>query len=60
MLAITYIQSIFASAASEDVNDQAIEQISETLRRTHKLKADDADDFSVRSQAEMVQMFSSA
>ncbi len=59
MLAITYIQSIFASAASEDVNDQAIEQISETLRRTHKLKADDADDFSVRSQAEMVQMFSS-
>jgi putative ABC transport system permease protein len=59
MLAITYIQSIFASAASEEVNDQAIEQISETLRRTHKLKADDDDDFNVRSQAEMVQMFSS-
>jgi len=59
MLAITYIQSIFASAASEDVNDQAIEQITETLRRAHKLKASDDDDFNVRSQAEMVQMFSS-
>ena len=59
MLAITYIQSIFASAASEDVNDQAIDQITETLRRTHKLKADADDDFNVRSQAEMVQMFSS-
>jgi len=59
MLAITYIQSIFASAASEDLNEEAIAQISETLRRTHKLKAGAADDFSVRSQAEMVQMFSS-
>ncbi|PTN08475.1 ABC transporter permease [Mangrovibacterium marinum] len=59
MLAITHIQSIFASAASEELNDQAIEQITETLRRTHKLKATDDDDFNVRSQAEMVQMFSS-
>ncbi len=59
MLAITYIQTIFASAVSEERNDEAIEQISETLRRTHKLKASDSDDFNVRSQAEMVQMFSS-
>ncbi|WP_163717107.1 ABC transporter permease [Mangrovibacterium lignilyticum] len=59
MLAITYIQNIFASAASEGQNDEAIEQLSETLRRTHKIKAADADDFNVRSQAEMVQTFSS-
>lgn len=59
ILAITYIQGIFASAASEKQNDKAINEISETLRRTHKIKSGDADDFRVRSQAELVQTFSS-
>lgn len=59
MLAITYIQSIFASAESEEKNDLAIEQLTETLHRTHKIKSNEEDDFSVRSQAEMVQTFSS-
>ena len=59
ILAITHIQSIAASAASESQNDAAITQITESLRRSHKLKATDEDDFQVRSQSEMVQMFSS-
>jgi putative ABC transport system permease protein len=59
ILAITHIQSIAASAASESQNDAAIEQITASLRRSHKLKTGDADDFQVRSQSEMVQMFSS-
>lgn len=59
MLAITYIQSIFASAESEEKNDLAIEQLSETLRRTHKIGPNDEDDFNVRSQTEMVQTFTS-
>ena len=59
ILAITHIQSIAASAASEELNDAAITQITESLRSSHKLKASEEDDFQVRSQAEMVQMFSS-
>lgn len=59
ILAITHIQSIAASAASEELNDAAITQITESLRSSHKLKTGEEDDFQVRSQAEMVQMFSS-
>jgi len=59
ILAITHIQSITASAASESQNEAAIEQITASLRRSHKLKTTDVDDFQVRSQSEMVQMFSS-
>jgi len=59
ILAITHIQSIAASAASESQNSTAIEQITASLRQSHKLKTGDEDDFQVRSQSEMVQMFSS-
>ncbi len=59
ILAITHIQSIAASAASEALNDVAITQLTESLRNSHKLKVGEADDFQVRSQSEMVQMFSS-
>src|SRR5665647_327405 len=59
ILAITHIQSIYASAASESQNEAAIEQMTESLRHSHKLKMNDANDFQVRSQSEMVQMFSS-
>jgi len=59
ILAITHIQSIAASAVSEELNDAAISQITESLRTSHKIKEGEEDDFQVRSQAEMVQMFSS-
>ncbi|MDP3913478.1 MAG: ABC transporter permease [Bacteroidota bacterium] len=59
ILAITHIQSIAASAASEELNDVAITQLTESLRSSHKLNAGEEDDFQVRSQSEMVQMFSS-
>lgn len=59
ILAITYIQSIFASAVSEEKNNDAIDQVTTSLRKTHKLKDGVTDDFQVRSQAEMVQTFSS-
>jgi putative ABC transport system permease protein len=59
VLAITYIQSIFASAVSEEKNNDAIDQVTASLRKTHKLKDGETDDFQVRSQAEMVQTFSS-
>jgi len=59
ILAITHIQSIAASAASETQNEAAIDQITESLRKSHKIKEGEADDFRVRSQSEMVQTFSS-
>ncbi len=59
VLAITHIQSIFASAVSEEKNNEAIDQITASLRKSHKLNDGETDDFQVRSQAEMVQTFSS-
>jgi len=59
ILAITYIQGIFASAASESLNDQAIDQLTQTLRTAHKIKTGGKDNFRVMSQSEMVQTFSS-
>ncbi|PWM10999.1 MAG: multidrug ABC transporter substrate-binding protein [Flavobacteriales bacterium] len=59
VLAITYLQSIYASAVSEEATDMAIGEISEILRTNHKLKAADEDDFTVRSQAELSSMLSS-
>ena len=59
ILAITHVQSIAASAASEELNNVAITQITESLRGSQKLREGEEDNFQVRSQAEMVQMFSS-
>jgi putative ABC transport system permease protein len=59
ILAIPYIQSIYASAVSEEKNDQAIDQMTVAIRKTHKLQNGETDDFQVRSQAELVQTFSS-
>lgn len=59
ILAITYIQAINTSAVSEAKTQQAIDEITATLRTQHKIKEGDDDDFTVRSQAELVKMFSS-
>lgn len=59
VLAITYLQSIFASALKEEYTDAAIEEISEILRRNHKLQLTDDDDFNIRSQEELSSMLNS-
>ena len=56
LLAQTYLQGIFASALSEGMTDYATEEIAEILRRNHKLKDTDEDDFSIRSQEELSTM----
>ena len=48
MLAVTYLQGIFASALSEDMTDYATDEITTILRRNHKLKENDDDDFTIR------------
>lgn len=59
LLAVTYLQSIFASALSEDMTDNATEEITTLLRENHKLKATDEDDFTIRSQQELSTMLNS-
>lgn len=59
VLAITYLQGIYCSALSEDMTDLATEEISTILRRNHKLRLNDEDDFSIRSQQELRSMLSS-
>lgn len=59
VLAITHLQGINASAIKEEYTEQAIDEISELLRRNHKLKLTDEDDFTVRSMQELSNMMTS-
>src|SRR5215472_8323352 len=49
ILAIPYIQNIYASAVDENSTDQASNEMSQILRTSHKLKPNDEDDFLVRT-----------
>lgn len=59
ILAITHLQEIVCSALSEGYTDDAIGEITDILRTNHRLKADDDDDFSIRSQQELSSMLTS-
>ena len=56
LLAVQHLQGIFASALTEGMTDNATDEISTILRRTHKLTADEEDDFTIRSQQELSNM----
>ena len=57
--AITWVQSIYTSAVDSKSTALAATQIEETLRRTHKIKASDQNDFTIRNQTELLSTFSS-
>lgn len=59
VLAIDYLQMLFASAVTDEKTEQAIDEISTILRKNHKLKETDDDDFNIRSQQELSSMMSS-
>ena len=56
--AVDYINGIYASALSEEKSPLAIQEVTEVLRRTHKIKSQE-DDFRVMSQSELIQTVSS-
>lgn len=56
LLAQTYLSGIFASALTEDMTEEAVDEISGILRREHKLKETDDDDFDIRTQQELSSM----
>jgi len=55
----TYFSSIICSAVTEELSDAAIEELTQILRENHKIKEGDDDDFTIRSQAEMMETMSS-
>lgn len=56
LLAQTYLSGIFASALTEDMTEEAVDEITNILRREHKLKETDDDDFTIRTQQELSSM----
>ncbi|MDR1258745.1 MAG: ABC transporter permease [Tannerellaceae bacterium] len=59
VLAITYLQGMTASAVMEEYSDAAIDEITEILRRNHKLRDEDENDFNIRSMEELSSTISS-
>ena len=59
LLAQPDLEGICAPALSEDKRDYATEEIPTLPRRNHKLQADEADDFTIRSQQELSTMLNS-
>ena len=59
LAAQTHFNNILCSAITEELSDQAIEDLTAILRRTHKLKAEDEDNFTIRSQQEWMETMSS-
>jgi putative ABC transport system permease protein len=59
LLAQTYLSGIFASALTEDMTEDAVDEITTILRREHKLKDADDDDFEIRTQQELSSMLNS-
>lgn len=58
LAAIDYINGIYCSAVSEEKSAAAIEEVTEVLRRTHKLKEMEENDFRVMSQSELIESVS--
>ena len=54
-----YFSSIVCSAVTEELSDAAIEELTQILRDNHKLKGEAEDDFTIRSQAEIMETMSS-
>lgn len=59
VLAVDYLQGIFASAVDEEQTEETIERITEVLRSQHKLKEDAENNFEIRSQQELSEMMNS-
>jgi putative ABC transport system permease protein len=59
LLGVTYVNYLIASAVNRSQMDAAIDQITELLRRRHRILPGQDDDFTVRSQLEIATAASS-
>lgn len=51
----THFGSITCSAINEDMTEQAIDELTDILRESHKIKEGDMDNFTIRSQQEIME-----
>lgn len=58
ILAQDYLQSIVASAISEDQAGAAVVEVTSILEKSHQLREDQDNDFNVSSQQEIIKTFS--
>jgi len=60
MFGLQYVRTISAQAKSMGLMDQAISEISEVLRKRHRIAEGADDDFVIRNQAEVMEMANEA
>lgn len=54
LFGVDYVSTINVMATSQQVTDKASEEITELLRKRHRIRAGQEDDFNIRSQAEIL------
>lgn len=59
ILATIYYSNIYASAVNEESTDAAVTEMTQTLRDSHRLRSSDDNDFTVRTQQELIATLSS-
>jgi putative ABC transport system permease protein len=59
ILATIYYSNIYASAANEQVTDEAVTEMTNILRDSHRLTTSEDNDFTVRTQQELIATLSS-
>ncbi len=59
ILASIYYSNIYASAANEGVTDAAVTEMTQVLRDSHRLRSFEDNDFTVRTQQELIATLSS-
>ncbi|HMA50950.1 MAG TPA: ABC transporter permease [Magnetospirillaceae bacterium] len=51
-----FVNAVYIQARSGDVTDQAVDQVTQTLERRHRIKPDGDDDFTVRNLTEIAEV----
>jgi putative ABC transport system permease protein len=59
ILATIYYSNIYASASNEAVTDAAVTEMTQILRDSHRLRSNEDNDFTVRTQQELIATLSS-
>jgi putative ABC transport system permease protein len=59
ILATIYYQMIYASVIDEKSTDSASAEVENVLRKSHRLKANNDNDFTIRTQTQLVSMLTS-
>jgi putative ABC transport system permease protein len=59
ILATIYYSNIYASAVNEESTEAAVTEMTQTLRDSHRLRSSDDNDFTVRTQQELIATLSS-